>query len=143
MKASRFVISWLLTSGIMFGMFFWWHGVFLNDFAGAAFPIEQLLPLAAIVYLSLGLVMYGLIAFLDFNGRPYKKGLLLGTVMGFLIYLIAFFFGVSFHSTVEASHLLLDFAWQMAEQGIGGLMCGMVYGFFTQQIELRAKAFTD
>ncbi len=143
MKASRFIVAWLFTSIIMFVMFYWWHGVFLNDFAAVAFPLEQYLRLAVIVYLSLGLVIYGLIAFLDFTIGPAKKGVLIGTVMGFLIYLVAFFFGVSFHNTAEPEHLMLDFIWQMAEQGFGGLLCGAIYSFFTVQIELRAKAFSD
>ena len=97
MNLSRFLTSWLLTAALMFGMFYWWHGVFLNDFAKVSFPLEQYLGLLVLVYLIVALVLYGLIAFLDIGGKPARKGLLLGGVLGFFIYLIAFSFGVSFH----------------------------------------------
>ena len=143
MNLARFLTSWLLTSALMFGMFYWWHGVFLNDFAKLGFPLEQYLGLLGVVYLIVGLVLYGLIAFLDIAGGNARKGVLLGGVLGFFIYLIAFSFGVSFHPNPDVQHLAIDFVWQMAEQAIGGLMCGLVYGFFSTQMELKAKALRD
>lgn len=46
--------------------------------------------------------------------------------LGFFIYLIAFVFGISFKGS-GTEHIVVDFAWQMIEQGIGGGVIGFVY----------------
>ena len=47
--------------------------------------------------------------------------------MGFFLYLMAFGLGISFQEVASNKYLLFDFAWQMFEQGIGGLAIGLVY----------------
>lgn len=140
MNIARFLVSWLLTAVVMFGLFYGWHGMFLTDFEKLAMPLAEYLPLAFLAQLVIGLVLYGLIAYLDLGGRNLSKGLLLGGVLGFFIYLIAFAFGVSFQPNPDLSHLAVDFCWQMFEQGAGGLVCGLIYGIFTFQMEARRKA---
>ena len=54
------------------------------------------------------------------------KGFLMGVALGFFIYLIAFVLGVSFKGS-GTQHIVVDFLWQMIEQGIGGGVVGTVY----------------
>ena len=35
----RFFISWILTALVMFTLFYYWHGVILNDFKRLNFPL--------------------------------------------------------------------------------------------------------
>ena len=50
----------------------------------------------------------------------------MGIALGFFIYLIAFVFGISFKGS-GTEHVIVDFIWQMIEQGIGGGVIGFVY----------------
>jgi len=54
------------------------------------------------------------------------KGSLMGMALGFFIYLIAFVFGVSFKGS-GFQHIVVDFIWQMIEQGVGGSVVSAVY----------------
>jgi hypothetical protein len=50
----------------------------------------------------------------------------MGIAFGFFIYLIAFVLGISFKGT-GAAHVVVDFIWQMIEQGVGGSVVGLIY----------------
>jgi hypothetical protein len=62
--------------------------------------------------------------------KPIKnlmfKGFLGGVAFGFFLYLVAFTLGVSFKSG-ETKHVVVDFVWQMIEQGIGGMVVAYVF----------------
>lgn len=90
--------------------------------------------LSAVVYLVIGLgttfAMHQAIQHKWIGirqGFPFK-GLLLGAILGFLVYLVAFIFGMSFTDR-KVMHILVDILWQMVEQGLGGLMVslGIIY----------------
>lgn len=130
MFRARFFISWIFSGIVMFSLSYLWHGVILNDFERLTYPRATFLTLATIVYLGISLALTTLNTFFEINKKPIFKGLILGLVLGFFIYLIAFVLGISFNSTPKFEYIALDVAWQMFEQGLGGLVCGLVFDYF-------------
>ncbi|MGQ0829191.1 MAG: hypothetical protein ACT4ON_12455 [Bacteroidota bacterium] len=131
MLTKRFLISWLAASAIMFFISYAWHGVFLTDYSRLSYPQEIFLIIAAIVYLILGFVVAKAIdaKLLEghFKRKPVMKGAFSGAVCGFVFFLIATVVGVSFSTTSNVQHLLLDVTWQVIEQAIGGITVGIVH----------------
>lgn len=130
----RILIPWLASALVMYGLSYLWHGVALNDLRELRIPIGLYLALSGLIYLVIGL---GLTALMHLSirhewisirqGFPLK-GALLGAVVGFVVFLVAFIFGMSF-TDHQLVHVLADVAWQMVEQGAGGLVVslGIIY----------------
>lgn len=127
MKTKRFLICWFSASIIMYALSYLWHGILLNDYSNIRFPLWLYFTLAAIVYLIIGLVLTYLYRFTRTRELKYK-GAMMGMSLGFFIYLIAFVLGVSFNQHT-ASHIVVDFIWQMFEQGVGGAAVGSIMSF--------------
>ena len=140
MRIRTHFISWIVASVVMCTMSYIWHGVFLNDFARISYPIETFLVLFAIVYLAIGLALTLLHSFLHLKLTPIVKGIVVGAIFGFFVYLIAFVFGVTFYASPKLEYVLMDFTWQMIEQGFGGLVGGYVFSYY-QRRRLFAASF--
>lgn len=118
----------------MYGLSYVWHGVALNDLRDLKIPLGLYFGLSAIVYTLIGLgttlAMHQAIHhhWIGIRQGFPLKGLLLGAILGFLVYLIAFIFGMSFIDR-KVMHILVDVLWQMVEQGLGGMMVslGIIY----------------
>ncbi len=124
--SKHFFISWILASVIMFALSFVWHGFILNDFESISYSMGLFYALASVVYLVIGFVLTFVYAYIGAEESKTFKGLLVGGALGFFIYLIAFTLGVSFKSN-GMEHIVVDFVWQMAEQGIGGALVAFIY----------------
>lgn len=105
---------------------FAWHGVLLNDFERLDFSVATLIGTMTGVYLLLSLLLTVLCVRVELEMSRPLKGALIGGVLGFTIYLVAFTLGFSFQESPTNEHLVLDFAWQMFEQAVGGLIVGML-----------------
>lgn len=138
MQKSRFFISWIACGIIMFSLSYLWHGIILNDFERLTYPRTTFLTLAALVYLGISLALVALNTFLEINKKPIIKGIVLGLILGFFIYLTTFVMGISFNSTPKFAYIALDVSWQVFEQGLGGLICGLVFDYFL----MREKMLT-
>lgn len=103
-----------------------WHGVVLTDLNYIPSPETLFYLLFVLVYILIGFTLTFAYNYLSMGIGLRLKSSLLGVTLGFFIYLIAFVFGVSFKGSGTA-HVVLDFVWQMIEQGIGGSMIGFVY----------------
>ena len=140
MKDYKFYISWLISSVLMFGLSYVWHGVFLNDIALLKYPLRIFLLAAVLSYLAIGF----LITFWIYHYKPerqsYIKDLKIGGFVGVLIYLIAFVFGISFHTTLNINVILFDGGWQVVEQLIGGLAAGFAHRFLYTSEKLRSSS---
>lgn len=122
----RFFIAWGLSTLVMLTCSYVWHGVVLNDLIFIPRPVELFYGLAVLAYLVIGFALTFVYNYLSMGiGLRMKSGFM-GVAMGFFIYLIAFVLGVSFGGE-HSSHIFVDFAWQMIEQGIGGGVIGFVY----------------
>lgn len=130
MKLKPFITCWLFSSILMYALSYAWHGLLLNDYMNIRTPLWLYFTLATIVYLVIGLVLTLLYRNTQTKEMRFK-GLLMGALLGFFIYLIAFVLGVSFNQA-SASHIVVDFVWQMIEQGIGGASVGFVYGLLLE-----------
>jgi len=126
MLKKRFFVAWGLSVLVMMAVSFLWHGVILNDFIHVPKPYALFYSIAALTYLLIGFVLTFVFTYLSMGIGIKMKGGLMGLALGFFIYLIAFVFGVSFKGS-GAEHVVVDFAWQMIEQGIGGGVVGFVY----------------
>lgn len=114
----------------MYVLSYLWHGVFLNDYIDLSYPLESYLLLSAVAYLLIGLVLTSLYQYTFIREMKYK-GAMLGALLGFFIYLIAFVFGVSFNEGA-LHYVVADFAWQMIEQGVGGAVVGFLYSVISE-----------
>lgn len=130
MSKTRFFLSWILSAVVMFSLSYLWHGVILNDFERLTYPRVTFLSLAALVYLGIGLSLAALNSLIVINKKSIFKGIITGVILGFFIYLITFVLGISFNSTPKFAYLALDAGWQIFEQGMGGLLCGIVFDYF-------------
>ena len=123
-----FILMIAICAALMYLLSYLWHGVLLNDYENIRIPMWLYFSLSAVVYLVISLVLNLLYRFLHINEMS-GRGLMIGASLGFFIYLIAFVLGVSF-SHFSASHIAVDFFWQMIEQGIGGASLSLMYGFY-------------
>jgi hypothetical protein len=122
----------------MYGLSYLWHGVVLNDIDSITYPIGLFYFLSAIVYLFIGFVLTITTIKLDFKDQKYLNGTIIGSVLGFFLYLIAFILGVSFSSLDQIDHLVFDILWQMLEQGLGGMLAGSLYAFYKNLDKVKA-----
>lgn len=120
------MFAWLFATLIMLAFSFVWHGVVLNDLMHIPSPHALFYALVILVYALIGFALTFLYTYLSMGIGLRMKGSLMGIAAGFFIYLIAFVFGVSFKGS-GTEHLVVDFLWQMIEQGFGGAVIGTVY----------------
>jgi hypothetical protein len=125
MKRPGFLISWILGAMSMFGISFLWHGVLLNDLMAIPYPLSFFMGLCAVVYLVVSFVLAFAFEYLKIEEQHFPKGIGMGSLVGFFLYLIAFTLGVSFQGS-GPEHILVNFIWQMIEQGFGGGVIGIV-----------------
>lgn len=120
----RFFASWILSSIVMFTLFYVWHGIFLNDFKRIQFPMSWFITFAAISYLLFGAGMYFL-----FESHIMKKleniflrAIVCGIIAGFSLLMIATVINISITKHLSAQHLLMDGIWQIGEQTVGAMV---------------------
>ena len=134
MSRTRFIGTWLTAAILMYGISYAWHGMILNDFTNLTLPLPVFLGLLALVYLLIGFIITFVSSLRGKQTNPTFSGLLTGVSLGFFIYLIAFTLGVSFKSA-DTKHIILDFGWQMFEQGLGGVVVARLFAAFRKRDE--------
>lgn len=143
MLLRRFILlPWLLSSFTMFGLSYVWHGLVLSDLQEIRIPMPLYFVLAGVVYLLLGLALtFGVHKAVQYEWISLKKAfpftsMLLGSVMGFAVYLVIFVLGMSF-AKGGTVHMVVDALWQMVEQAVGGLMVslGIIYDMHQRFLE--------
>ncbi len=139
MLKKRFFISWILSSVSMFTLSLIWHGILLNDLKFITVPPQLFYSLAVLAYLVIGFALSFTYTYLSMGIGLKLKGSLMGMALGFFIYLIAFVLGVSFQGG-SADHVVVDFIWQMIEQGFGGSIVGGVYLLARRRDQVFGKA---
>ena len=130
MNVKKFFLSWLLSSLIMFGLSYLWHGVILNDFARLSYPIAIYLTGSVITYLILGFLVTQIYLMKfpkSITKRPIVRGIIAGVVLGTATYVVTLVIGVSFSSSLTTEYILFDLIWQVIEQMFGGITVAFVY----------------
>ncbi|MFN6117775.1 MAG: hypothetical protein ACK46G_05125 [Flavobacteriales bacterium] len=120
------LLPWLLSTVSMYVVSYLWHGLALTDLQELAIPLGLYLALAAIVYLVIGLILtIGVhkavqYEYVSLKGPFPLTSALMGTAVGFFVYLVIFVMGMTF-TKHGIMHVVVDIVWQMFEQGVGGL----------------------
>lgn len=122
----KLFFSWFFSLLSMISLSYLWHGVILNDLRHVNYPHWYFFLLLLLVYSIVSFIMTMGFNYSNNNKNGPFKGFLGGAAFGFFLYLVAFTLGVSFKSG-ETKHVVVDFVWQMIEQGIGGLMVAYVF----------------
>lgn len=138
----RFYVSWILAAVVMYVAFYFWHGVFLNDLNRINFSKILFLFLAALVYLVVSFVLYKTFEasfFHKYIAHPLVRGAVSGFIIGFVLFSIVAVLGISFTKHVNATYLLADFAWQIAEQVLGGIIIGFGKLFIFERMPDRVN----
>ena len=128
----RFIIGWILTTLVMFGLSYLWHGIFLYGYAMISYPMWIYLTAASIAYMFIGFLVSRsfLLPFFDKISRhPLLRGPAVGFACGVLVYIVATVVHVTFNKDMDLKYLLLDITWQGIEQAFGGFVVGLVYMF--------------
>jgi len=137
MFTRSFIISWILSAILMFGLSYGWHGIFLNDISTQNYPVGIYLFSSGIVYLIVGLVLT-LIFSSQFviHAIPnlFLRGLACGSTLGIVLYMFALVIGVSFTKTVTLTSIAVDIPWQIFEQCFGGLIIATVFALIYEPI---------
>lgn len=123
------VVTALLSTVSMLILSYIWHGLILTDLDYLPIPLSYFLLCSAIVYLVVSSFLVWAVYRLRKKFAIKYLGFFMGAVTGFFLYLIVFTKGLVFHN-YEVSHVILDFIWQMVEQGIGGLIVSNCLLFF-------------
>lgn len=120
----RFFLSWILTSVIMFSLFYFWHGMVLNDFKRLNFPLFWFIVFASVTYLLLGAGMYFLYesSLLKYFHNFFIRGLITGFIGGICLFMVVTVVNISLTKHLSLRHLMVDCSWQIAEQTIGSFI---------------------
>jgi hypothetical protein len=126
----------------MFALSYLWHGLALTDINELRMSVGRYLILAGGAYLLIGLALSVAVRFgLSREWISLKRGfplscLVVGAVIGLLVYLVVFASGLSFAGH-GLRHVLVDVLWQVFEQAMGGLAVslGMIYGMHRSFME--------
>lgn len=110
----------------MLTMSYLWHGVILNDLRNVNYPHWYFFLLLLLVYAIIAFILTMAFNYVNPSKNLVFKGFTGGAAFGFFLYLVAFTLGVSFKSG-ETKHIVVDFVWQMFEQGIGGMVVAYVF----------------
>lgn len=123
---NKYFISWFLSLISMLSLSYVWHGVILNDLRNVNYPPWYFFILLLLVYSIISFVLTAGFKYTAPQSNFVFKGFMGGVAIGFFIYLVAFTLGVSFKSG-ETKHIVVDFLWQMIEQGVGGVVVAYVF----------------
>lgn len=132
-RGNRTFLAWVMTTLAMFGLSFLWHNQirddFFDQFQNAIFsPLVYIGGMAA-VYGVLGFVMSSL-AYHRFNYSRYDvpiiSGPVLGMIAGIVMFIVMIATGTFYKEDMGLGYLTMGFVWQLFEQGIGGLVWGII-----------------
>ena len=122
----KLFFSWFFSLLSMLTLSYVWHGVVLNDLRNVNYPSWYFFLLLLLVYSIIAFVITMAFNYINPSKSLVTKGFIGGAAFGFFLYLVAFTLGVSFKSG-ETKHIVVDFVWQMLEQGIGGIVVAYVF----------------
>lgn len=124
---------WIFTAAvsatIMFILSYAWHGLVLTDIEKLNVPLTYYLSVSAIIYLLIAFLLIMIIYKIRKMNLSRHIGLYVGIAVGIVLYTLAITQNLAFHSQ-QFEHIVLDYFWQMTEQGIGGLVAARALSFF-------------
>ncbi len=141
MKNGKFYVAWILSAGLMYLMFYIFHGIITNDLQKASIPRTVFLSIAAVVYLILGFGLNVLLEATFFRKEVksvFKRALIAGPIVGLFLYAVAMIIGVSFSGKFTLINMFVDIGWQIIEQTLGTIViaCVKTVTFYPYEIEV-------
>jgi hypothetical protein len=134
-------ILWLptvLSAAGMFTLSYIWHSTMLNDLKDIGDDMLLYLCLSISGYVLLGLLMsifqLGLLRldWIDSKENPTAKMMLLGLLTGLVLGWVLLALTLPLKGRVDPAHVWVDLAWQVIEQGAGGMLAA--FGLLIHQI---------
>ena len=131
MGAKKFLLALVLSFIVMFVLSFVWHDALMGDYYKTNDPSikdEVHIPFVALGYYILALLMVYIYPKGFKGGSPVGEGLRFGLFIGLLWLLPR---SVVLYGVLEGSSgvlVIVDSVWHLVEQGIGGIIIGLVHG---------------
>ena len=139
-------IFWLptvLSAAGMFTLSYIWHATMLNDLKDIGDDMLLYLYFNISGYVLLGLLMsilqLGLLRldWIDTKENPIPKMMLVGLLTGLVLGSVLLALTLPLKGRVDTAHVWVDLAWQVIEQGAGGMLAafGLVIHRVTANLE--------
>ena len=131
MNAKKMLFALLAGFVVMFLLAGLWHMIIMGDFykanSSSAALAEPKMLFIALGYFILALILAFIYPLGYKGGSPVIEGLKFGVLMG-LLWILPF--SVVLFGLFESSGtvLVVDVIWHVVEEGIGGIVIGLVYG---------------
>ena len=131
MSIPRFLLATILSTLVMLALWWLWHMSFMAPFYAEHIALPRDVPLTRITVLGYVLLAM-LMAYLYPKGyagsEPLAEGLRFGAVMGVLSTLPRSLILYGIEGGHTGTLVIVDAAWHIAEQGLGGLVIALLYG---------------
>ena len=131
MNVKKFVLAWMAAFVVALFVSFGWHLFLMGDFYQAqteALAREE--PNFVFLFVAL-LILYFLMALIYpigyKGGSPVKEGFRFGALIG-LIWALPHSVGNHGLYNLPLTYVIVDSAWHVVQEGIGGIVIALVYG---------------
>ncbi len=131
MKATKLILAAVAAFVLMFAVSGLWHQVVLGDYyvamSAAVGRSEPDLVRVGLGYAILAVLMAWVYPIGYRGGAPITEGARFGAVIG-LLWILPWSVIISGIWLVDMGPVLVDSAWHIVEQGLGGIAVALVYG---------------
>jgi hypothetical protein len=145
MKIKSFLLAWLSAFVICLGLGYLWHNQIMVNFYSEHFERQPnpdvSVGITAVVYLILTFLMTLIYAVWNKGKKPLMEGLLLGIIVGVLWSLPSPLMDMAFGVGITLDGILFDTAWQVIEEGIGGVVMAWSYQYLSLRSKTKAISF--
>jgi hypothetical protein len=128
MKGKRFILAALAGGVSMWLLAGLWHELVMAKFyARETNATHEGTGVIFLAYMALSILMVYLYSRVYRGGRPVVEGLRLGIVVG-LLWVFPHELAMAGAHGESIAYVFKNAAWHMVEQGVGGIIIGLVYG---------------
>ncbi len=128
MKLKKLILSTAVTGFTMWIISGLWHNLVLPGlYAGEKEATHEGIGILLIAYFVLGLLMAYIYPLGFKGGKPVIEGLRFGALIG-LLWVFPHDLAMAGAHGESLSYVFKNGAWHVVEQGLGGIVLGLVYG---------------
>jgi len=139
MNVKKFVLAWMAAVVVNVSLAVLWHIFLFADFyqtQGQALAREEPnLVFVFVAHLILGFLMAFVYPIGYKGGSPVKEGFRFGALIG-LIWVLPLTVGHYGLYNLPLAYVIVDPAWHVVEEGIGGIAIALVYGRQRKAVKL-------
>lgn len=126
MQAKRILFAGLVSSVVMFGLGAIGHTVLLRNFREGMLRSRPLLPVIYLGILLLSLLMAYTYSITFRSGSPVIHGLKIGILVAVIWTVPGGLVRFGSQQSISLIAIFLDAAWHLFEEGVGGVLIGLV-----------------